>query len=61
MRIHCVLEKDRYDVKVFNDEIRMQTKVQITIDDEDLYDGFTKVADVIVVLEEDEDEDEDGR
>ena len=57
MRIHCVLEKDRYDVKVFHDEIRMQTKVQITIDDDDLYDGFTKVADVIVVLEEDEDGD----
>ena len=55
MKIHCVLEKDKYDVKVFNDAIRMQTKVQITIDDEDLYDGFTKVADVIVVLEEDED------
>lgn len=52
MRVHCVLEKEKYSTKVFHDDITARTKVEVTINDDDLYDGMVDVADVIIVLEE---------
>ena len=54
MRVQCVLEKGKYSTKVFHDDVTAKTKVEVTIDDDDLYDydGIIDVADVIIVLEE---------
>ena len=55
MRVHCVLEKEKYSTKVYHSETGLKTVVEVTIDDEDLCDGFTVVEDIIVVLSEDGD------
>ena len=55
MRVHCVLEKDKYSTKVYHNDKELKTIVEVTIDDEDLYDGDTVVEDVIIVLSEDGD------
>lgn len=57
MRVHCVLEKDRYSTKVYHSEIGLKTVIEVSIDDDDLYDGFTEVDDVIIVLKESDGED----
>ena len=55
MRVHCVLEKEKYSTKVYHNDMELKTVVEVTINDEDLYDGFTVVEDIIVVLSEDGD------
>ncbi len=55
MRVHCVLEKDKYSTKVYHNDKELKTIVEVAIDDEDLYDGDTVVEDVIIVLSEDGD------
>ena len=52
MRVHCVLEKEKYSTKVYHSDTELKTVVEVTIDDEDLYDGFTVVEDIIVVISE---------
>lgn len=52
MRVHCVLEKEKYSTRVFHDDFTARTKVEVTIDDDDLYDDMVDVSDVIIVLEE---------
>lgn len=52
MRVHCVLEKEKYSTKVYHSDTGLKTVVEVTINDEDLYDGFTVVEDIIVVLSE---------
>lgn len=56
MRVHCVLEKEKYSTKVYHNDTELKTMVEVTIDDEELYDGFTVVEDIIVVLSEEGDD-----
>lgn len=52
MRVHCVLEKEKYSTKVYHSDTELKTVIEVTINDEDLYDGFAVVEDIIVVLSE---------
>lgn len=56
MRVHCVLEKEKYSTRVYHSDTGLKTVVEVTIDDEELYDGFTVVEDIIVVLSEEGDD-----
>ena len=56
MRVHCVLEMEKYSTELFHRDFERKTVVQVAIDDDAFYDGFSefKVKDVIIVLEESE-------
>ena len=52
MRVHCVLEKEKYSTEVYHSDTELKTVVKVAINDEELYDGFTVIEDIIVVLSE---------